>query len=695
MKLLLKIFVAICAIMVLGACSDFIKVEDKFKDRLTIEKLFQNRDYIDQWLSNTYSHLGGYNQDVASKEYTPTNFADDMYFSDGNDAISESQPGAYYRYFKNVEYDENWCQNSYTECYLGINKACVFLSNIDNNKTLDQEERLDYKAQARFVRAYYYWLLLRKYGPIPLIPEAGEDYTAEYSVLSRPRATYDQCVAYITSEMVLAAKDLPLKRELLNVARPTRGAALATRAKVLLYAASPLMNGNQDAYAQQLVDDKGNRLLSPVYDEKKWALAAAAALDVMELPGAYEGHRYSLYTAKRRASGTPSYPVTTEPYDDHNFSTKNWPDGYADIDPFESYRSVFDGELSAANNPELIFTRGDNTGVALNGSTVRGGISNMVDYQLPRYAGGFDCHGLTQKQCDAYYTSDGKDCPGKDKELGLGDGSDRRTGYVTAQDHAEGRYATLAEGVSLQYADREPRFYASVAFNGSVWNFTYLEGKQGAPATNQPIWYYRDGMDGYRSGAYLMTGIGIKKYVHPQDAKDQFILGTKEKAEPAIRYAEILLIYAEAINELQGSYEISSWDGSKTYAISRTESELKRGIQPIRIRAGVPDYTEEEYANQDLFRTKLKRERQIELMGENHRYYDLRRWKDAAVEENKLIYGCNMLMNQNNRDIFHMPVPIMTLPTRFAEKTYFWPFSPTELKRNSRLTQNPGWKYYD
>ena len=85
------------------------------------------------------------------------------------------------------------------------------------------------------------------------------------------------------------------------------------------------------------------------------------------------------------------------------------------------------------------------------------------------------------------------------------------------------------------------------------------------------------------------------------------------------------MIYAEALNELGegASYDIPSWDGSITYTVRRDVEEMKKGIQPVRIRAGVPDYSPTEYQNQDVFRKKLKRERQIELMGENHRYYDL------------------------------------------------------------------------
>lgn len=77
--------------------------------------------------------------------------------------------------------------------------------------------------------------------------------------------------------------------------------------------------------------------------------------------------------------------------------------------------------------------------------------------------------------------ADGTDCPGKDKEIGRGDGSARLSGYVTSEDVDAGRYKPLRAGVSLQYANREPRFYASVAFNGSVWNMSSLNGKMELP----------------------------------------------------------------------------------------------------------------------------------------------------------------------------------------------------------------------
>ena len=102
--------------------------------------------------------------------------------------------------------------------------------------------------------------------------------------MSCPRATYDEVVDYIDKEMILAANDLPDRRDRQNIARATKGAALAVRAKVLLYSASPLNNPlpNDPDKFTDFVDDQGRILMSQTYDESKWARAAAAAKDVIE-----------------------------------------------------------------------------------------------------------------------------------------------------------------------------------------------------------------------------------------------------------------------------------------------------------------------------------------------------------------------------------------------------------------------------
>ena len=128
------------------------------------------------------------------------------------------------------EYSENDHFNDvWGRCYKGIRQASTFIQYIDMNKEMSPDEILDYKGQARFVRAYYYWILLRKYGPIPLLPEEGLDYNNSYDDIATPRSSYEECAEFISDEMVKAAKELQYtKRDEYSVARPPICAAFST-----------------------------------------------------------------------------------------------------------------------------------------------------------------------------------------------------------------------------------------------------------------------------------------------------------------------------------------------------------------------------------------------------------------------------------------------------------------------------------
>ena len=676
-KRYLLLFAAIGSGLLLSSCSDYLNVDKYFTDRMNEQKLFENKEYTNKWLAGVYSHLITC-KDVGSKRSVIYNFSDDMYFGDNYGNIS-------YNVFKYGQYNEGNEQKSWSEAYIGIRDAATFIRYVDINKELTYEQIQDYKAQARFLRAYYYWHLLRKYGPIPLLKEEA-DYTDAYDDLAIPRSTYDECTNYIVEELVLAAKDLPLNRTSLEITRPTRGAALGLRAKVLLYAASPLANPRPEDTEKftDLLDDKGNHLISQVYNEEKWAKAAAAAKDVTSL------NKYKIYVAPKRDNDAGrEYPKTVIPPHNNEFSDKDWPNGWADIDPFESYRSVFNAELQTYTNPELIFSRGLNQGDE--------NISTMMWHQIPFSIGGQNCHGITQKQCDTYYTDAGTDIPGMHDYMAP-DYPDRNTlprvtGFVNASNKDQ-LHRPLEEDVYLGYAKREPRFYATVAYNGSTWDFATSEKEEDRFIR---CWYYNDQPDGIQTAnpqLWLRTGIGIKKYYNPIETYKN---PKKElnKTDPAMRYAEILLIYAEALNELTNTYSIPSWDGKQTYTIQRIDSEMRNAIRPIRIRAGLPDYSPEIYGDANLFRKSLKRERQIELFAEGHRYYDLRRWKDAPREEATPVYGCNMFLGSQMRDEFYRPTVVASMPAVFVREMYFWPIAHDELKKNKRLTQNPGWTYYD
>ncbi len=131
-------------------------------------------------------------------------------------------------------------------------------------------------------------------------------------------------------------------------------------------------------------------------------------------------------------------------------------------------------------------------------------------------------------------------------------------------------------------------------------------------------------------------------------------------------------MYAEALNECDSHYPVSSWDGSTTYDIYRNTTEMSKAVSQVRIRAGVPDFAEDVYLSQDAFRTSLKHaERQIELFAENQRYYDLRRWKDAPTEQIEQVYGCNTLMPAEQADLFHTQVEVPSAPLYFLPQNVF------------------------
>ena len=687
-KNIILISVFIGAGILFSACSDYLDSDKYFEDRITINKVFTSKQRSQQWLAYAFSFLKNENADVVGKEKETNSFtfADDMYYGDRDvNYDSKEWNELSYNTFMQGQYNEDNFNQAWTMCYKGIYQASVFINNIDMNTEMTDKERLDYKGQARFVRAYYYWLLLRRYGPVPIVPNEGIDYTQSYEQIAIPRNSYEEVVDYISNEMIQAAKEIQYtKRDGENCARPTKGACLATRALALIYSASPLANGNNDTYAKSLVDDKGKELLNSTYKEEKWAKAAAACKDVMEL-GVYD-----LYHASFNTTEAVGDPKTIVPADSTCiFAQNTWPKGWKNIDPFKSYRVLFSGDIAPEDNTELIFSRIDQNATEINHS-----MKSFARHSMPRDFGGWNTHGLTQKMVDAYYMNDGSDCPGKDRELNGGNGTERLTGFTTLQDYRQGKYKPLAANVSLQYANREPRFYASVGYNGSVWE--YLSDPE-PTHHNRQTFYYRGSGNGYNNSQfYLRTGISVKKYVNQTDVPDrEDYRNIKDKAEPAIRYADILLLYAEALNELEGTYSIASWDKNTTYTIQRNIEEIQKGIHPIRIRGGVPDYDAQIYSNKNLLRDKIKRERMIEFMGEGKRYFDLRRWKDAPKELNQQIYGCNIMMDANHKSEFHQIIPINNLRMTFSDRMYFWPIRHSELKHNSRLTQNPGWTYND
>jgi len=638
-----------------SSCEDYLDSDKYFKDLLDLDVVFSKSHYTEQWLWETYAYFNNGGAEITNKYASAFSFAsDDCIFGDGDELCVKYQNCQYSA--SNQLYEDRWLHE-----YKGIRQASIFINNVDRCGELKASQKEDYKAQARFLRAYFYWLLIKQYGPVPIVSDEEHDVSQDYTKLSIPRKTYDECVEYIVSELEQAAKVLPPTRSSAWMGQATKGAALATRAKVLLYAASPLYNGNEDLAS--LKDSDGKILISQQYDEEKWARAAAAAKDVIELK------EYELNIAEATSS---TIPVPSNV--DRSKFPEEW--GNNEIDHYQSYRQCFNGEVSANINRELVFTRQN---------YAEHDINSIIYSALPTSLGGMNTICASQKQVDAYYMADGKTIDSSSDEYPY-----KTVGFTQSSNEEE----YIGTDVSLMYANREPRFYASIAFSGSVWEnqSTTETGKH-----NMQVFYYKGTKDGKQLMTpqnFLRTGIGVKKYYHPDDSWDTG--GSRKfKVEPTIRYADVLLWYAEALNELQPGkvYEVMSYDELNTHQISRDIKEIRYGFSRVRYRAGLPDLEDNVYQSYTAFQLALKKERQIEFFLESARYFDLRRWKDAPEEEGLPIMGLSVDMTSSRiqKQQFYN-IRQADMAKVFIPKMYLWPIPLTDLQNNGKLTQNPGWE---
>ena len=649
MKKIYNIFKSgiIIALLSVFSC-DYVEVDHYFQDMLTEDMVFESKQYTEEWLWNTYSWLKDSGFEIATRGNTAFSFAsDEAVFSDWGGGLEIQR-------YQNGEFSPatQLHEDRWGDLYRGIRKASTFIYNVDRCEELTLSERQDYKAQARFIRAYLYWILIKQYGPVPIMPENGADISLSYEELEYPRTPFDECVEYVETELVTAARTLPKERQANWLGQATAGAALATRAKLLLYAASPLYNGNPDF--NNFKNNDGTPLMPSEYSEEKWAKAAAAAKDVIDL------NMYELNVVDYDEETT--VPLAS------NVPTDDYPNGAGNIDPYESYRQCFNGQVTASNNRELIFI------------TPSSSLNDMCQHFTPKQLSGWNCFAATLKQVDAYYMFDGKDISDQSAEVVYTE--DRWTTSSRDVPH-------LIAGVNYAYAFREPRFYASISFNGSVWE---NRSTTQSNLRNKQIFYYKGDINGKNDADiehYVLTGIGIKKFLNPMDSWNEGGQ-RRHKVEPRIRYADVLLWYAEALNQLTQTYTFKSYDNQTDITVNRDVSEMRMAFSRIRFRAGLPDLDDAVYNSVSSFYNALKRERQIEFFIESARYFDLRRWKDAEVQEALPLWRYSVDRTQADFMEFMVREPLW-VRKRFGSEMYLWPLPLNEIRRNTNLVQNPGW----
>lgn len=578
-------------------------------ENLTIDDVFANRIYTRDFLTHIYSWIP-----------TEANMADDggawrNPYTAGCDEMECAFGGAYAHQINSGGWNPTDISRTqvWGESYMALRKVNMFLENVDKCPTAEDEIRR-WKGEAYFLRAWFHFLAFRAHGPIPMLDHALDP---NEDMLGIRRSPADECARLMVEDCDRAV-ELLYDRDRwpsTDTGRATSLAALGLKSRILLYIASPLYNGNTQQ--AQLLDVDGTNLISQQYDESKWKAAADAAVACIEAARAHNRDLYKKYS-----------------------------------DPVTNYSSIFTDNW----NDEILWAKNIGT------------YNHWLNCAEPVSTGGFSILNPTQEMVDAYEMADGSTPITGYTENGLNPIINAASGY-TEEGFTDTEYPNRWQaGVSNMYVNREPRFYASISFAGSVWKTT-RESNWTEPHTLS-FWFY--GADGKNNAGsdYCKTGYLMRKMV-----SDKYIINTYIPLQQwvYIRLGEIYLNAAEALNE------------------SGRTTEAYTYINAIRERAGLPGLAAG--LNKEQMRDKIKHERRIELAFEVHRFFDVRRWLDAEKSENKPIHSMNIYAGEHMQDpAFYERVYVEDRVFE-APKHYFFPINQVEIDKNEfgNLIQNLGW----
>ena len=545
-------------IVLLGSCN-YLDVDQYFDDTLKFDSVFTQKRYFEAYLWGAAGQLPDESR-IFGHEYAPGITAgDDIFTVMSSDIFRGSAFALGY-----VNPDNLRGMNVWSDMYKVIRKANLMLARMDECQDMTALDRRNYTGYIHFLRGYAYYHILMTCGPAILVGDEIFESNLDGPAYNTYRATYDETVEYICSELETAAAYLPLKASIAQFERPTKGAAYALIARLRLHAASPLFNGTSTARLYfgnwKRTYDK-EYYINQNYSEEKWALAAAACKRVIDM------NVYELFTVSKDQN-TPQLPA--------GVPTENFPNGAGGIDPFKSYSHMFTGDEPFKNNNEVIWGR------------ISEEVKGYTQQSFPQYMGGYNGMGLTQKMIDAYRMEDGKTI---EEAMAVGEYKEGPNDFTSGPRDFSDYH--LNGNIWQMYANREMRFYACVGFNGCYW-----------PATSttdgsyrlQTVKYCMDGNAGKYAGTvgsdnYTPTGYVIKKYISSYDAWRGNSSERYEKGFPIIRYAEILLSYAEALNQLTTTHAITLPTG-ESYSLSRDVDEMAKAFNQVRYRAGLPGLTQ-------------------------------------------------------------------------------------------------------
>lgn len=635
MKRIIKVSLFTLLLSVSSACSDFM---DIVPDNVaTIDQAFRMRSTAEQFLFTCYSYM----PDHGTFDGNPAMAGGDEFWlvpTHSNLAWQIARGNQ-----KVVNPYMNFWQggNGGSDLYEGIHQTNIFLEEIDTVPDMQESERNRWIAEAKFLKAYYHFWLARMYGPIVLVKE-NLPVSAEGDEVNRPRSPMDEVFDYIVELLDEAVLSLPdrVNNEVAELGRITKAIALSVKAQVLVTSASPLFNGNED-YTGYTGPD-GEELFNTTFDPDKWQRAAEATEEAILLA---EELGYELYNFQPQFSQYDLSDTTRIKMSIRNSIAEKWNSEII----WGNTNSIVSGIQGSATPRGLDPDRRDNSGL-------RGSIAPPI------------------KIAEMFYSHNGVPI-GEDKTWDYSGRFNLKIATAAEKYNLKEGYTT----VELHF-DREPRFYASLAFDGGIWygngefddksaDLLYVASKKGQPASM------------VNPESYSTTGYWPKKLVNYENVIGSGNTYTVQTYPwPVMRLADLYLMHAEALNEVEGP-------GPEVY----------KYINLVRERAGIPtvqdawtDYSSnpDKYTTKDGMREIIQHERLIELALEGKRFWDLRRWKKAEEVLNQPITGWDL--EQETAEGYYRER--LVFDQRFTMRDYLWPLNETVLLSNTNTVQNPGWQ---
>ena len=494
-----SIYTLLIALLCFVSSCDYLGVSDQLAGGLqNTEQVFDNVSYTKRWYANVFAGIPDYSGinsvNVGAFKNPWTGMCDELVVGYGNSS----------KYNNSDRNAANMGFHRYGDCYKYIRQANIFLQKAHPIMTtgtqgdqLLEDELTQMKANVRFMRAFYHYLLFEQYGPIILVKDKIYNATEDQDV---PRNTVDEVIEYIDSELTAVASELtqePIFEDKDYRAWPTKGVALAVRAKLWLYAASPLLNGGYRE-ALSVTNPDGTRLF-PDYDAGKWEKALAACKDFIDYA---EAGRYELY----------------KEYKDDNGAV---------IDPDKSVYNLFQKYTH-----EINWATANNDWGGMNGDAFDRRIAPRCEKN------GLGSTGVTQELVDAFYMKDGFPVSATAylpqstlyQEEGYGT-------YKDQNDNFSKKYTNVT--VSNRYLNREPRFYNTVFFNGRQW-----------PVSCNQVLFYNGGNSGVQEGQATLTGYMLFKRFNRSVSLTNPGVASQFRPSIIFRLADFYLMYAEAANEV-------------------------------------------------------------------------------------------------------------------------------------------------